>query len=266
MNPNISVIMSVYNEKISYLKESIDSILNQTYKNFEFIIIDDCSTNKECIELLLSYEKQDRRIKLIHNKKNLGLTKSLNIALKNSRGIYIARMDSDDISIPTRFSEQYCFMEKHLQYYLCGSQVQFINNRSQKISFKSLPKFSNNLLIYFFHPFWNQFIHSSFFFKREIIEKYNIRYDEKYKYAQDYDFIMNVLSKNLKITNINKKLLLYRVNQNSISFKNFKDQENLAQKIRKKYLKKLKHNILGFSMNVILHEIKKMRYQKNENK
>ena len=98
----ISVIMPTYNTSVPILQEAVESILNQTYKNFEFIIINDCSTNGsgEYLESL-----DDSRIVLINNPTNLGVTKSLNIGLNVARGRYIARMDSDDISLPLRFEK-----------------------------------------------------------------------------------------------------------------------------------------------------------------
>ncbi|MEX2027951.1 MAG: glycosyltransferase family 2 protein [Candidatus Curtissbacteria bacterium] len=123
--PKISVIMSVYNG-MPFLAEAVDSILGQTYKNFEFIIVDDASQDGTW-KYLKSIK--DKRIKLLHNPKNLGVAKSLNLALKTSTGNYAARMDSDDISLPTRFQEQAQFLEKHKEYILVGSQVQWIDEK-----------------------------------------------------------------------------------------------------------------------------------------
>src|SRR4030042_6096810 len=121
-DPKISVIMSVYNglplgpqpktktASSAYLKEAVESILNQTYRNFEFIIVDDASRDKSW-DYLKSLK--DRRIKLIRNKKNLGLAASLNIALRQAQGDYVARMDADDISLPNRFEEQIYFLQKN---------------------------------------------------------------------------------------------------------------------------------------------------------
>ena len=103
----ISVVMSNYNTEESYLRASIESILNQTYENFEFIIVDDCSTDNS-IDVIESYS--DKRIKLIKNKENMGLTKSLNVAIKEAKGEFIARMDADDISLPQRFEKQVEFL------------------------------------------------------------------------------------------------------------------------------------------------------------
>ena len=117
MQPKITVLMANYNNQ-RYLKQSIESILNQTYKNFDFLIIDDHSSD-DSIKIIKSYS--DKRIKLIKNHKNLGLTRSLNIGLKNINTEYIARMDADDISFPRRLKNQYDFLEKNTDVGILGS-------------------------------------------------------------------------------------------------------------------------------------------------
>ena len=105
--------MGVYNEKISWLNESVESILNQTYRNFEFIIIDDNPDNKEIKNYLLNLKQRDERIIIIFNDCNIGLTKSLNKGLEMATGEFVARMDADDISINTRFERQISYLNNH---------------------------------------------------------------------------------------------------------------------------------------------------------
>ena len=107
-NPAISVIMTAYNTE-KYIKEAIESILNQTFKDFEFIIVDDGSTDNTRL-IIEEYAKKDRRIKILYNKKNLGIVKSLNKAIAIAKGKYIARMDSDDVSKLNRLEKQFVFM------------------------------------------------------------------------------------------------------------------------------------------------------------
>lgn len=111
MNSEVSVVMSVYNEPMEWISQSIESILNQSFTNFEFIIINDKPEGKEQIALINEYASQDQRIKIIQNEKNLGLTKSLNIGILHAKSKYIARMDADDISMPNRLKMQYEFMD-----------------------------------------------------------------------------------------------------------------------------------------------------------
>ncbi len=115
--PRVTVLMSVYNGE-KYLREAIDSILNQTFKDFEFLIIDDGSTDSSA-DIIRSYT--DFRIRLIQNEKNIGLTRSLNKGLKLAKGEYIARMDVDDISLPIRFEKQVSFLDKYEDVKLVGS-------------------------------------------------------------------------------------------------------------------------------------------------
>lgn len=117
----ISVIMPVYNTPKDILNEAVKSILNQSFADFEFIIIDDCSDKAECKDYLESL--YDERIRIIRNPQNLGITKSLNIGLRAASGKYIARMDSDDISLPRRLEKQYSFMEEHTDTLICGTSV-----------------------------------------------------------------------------------------------------------------------------------------------
>ena len=127
MSPHVSVVMSVYNESEEYLRKSIESILNQTYTDFEFIIILDNPDNKKAKDILKEYENKDGRIILLENEKNMGLAPSLNRGVKVARGKYIARMDADDIALPERFEKQLYFLENNQDYAVCFTQVFFID-------------------------------------------------------------------------------------------------------------------------------------------
>lgn len=125
MKPDISVIMSVHNEE-RFLGASIESILNETYKNFEFIIVDDKSTDNS-LEIIKKYQKKDKRIRIIKNEENIGLTKSLNRALKLAKGEFIARQDASDISKKERLAEQINFLKENSDYSVVGTDLYFIN-------------------------------------------------------------------------------------------------------------------------------------------
>ena len=116
--PKISVLMPTYNGA-KLLSETIDSILNQTFKDFEFIIINDCSPEDETDKIIAKYN--DPRIRYIYNDKNLGISGSSNKGISLARGKYIARQDHDDISLPTRLEEQYNYMESHPEVGICGT-------------------------------------------------------------------------------------------------------------------------------------------------
>ena len=125
--PAISVLMSVFNSD-KYLHEAIDSILKQTFTDFEFIIINDASTDSS-VNIIKSYN--DIRIVLIENETNIGLTNSLNKGIKRATGKYIARMDADDIALPFRFAEQFSFMELHAEIGICGTWVETFNEKGK---------------------------------------------------------------------------------------------------------------------------------------
>ena len=211
--------MSVFNHE-KYLQKSIDSILSQSYKNFEFVIINDGS-NKNTKKILELNKLQDKRIKVIINKKRIGLTKSLNIAIKISKGEYIARQDSDDISYFKRFDEQLNFFKKNKKVIMCGTNGILIDNNGSFL--KNIKNLENNYekikkkLIY-----ENQFIHSSVMVKRNYLLEVK-GYDEKFKYAQDYDLWCRLSIRGF-LTNINKILVKIRQHNESITKKNKKEQ------------------------------------------
>lgn len=178
--------MTNYNTPEVYLREAIESILNQTYSNFEFIIIDDCSTD-DSVSVIKSYE--DSRIRLYKNEKNIGLTKSLNVALDLCKGEYIARMDSDDISEPIRFEKQIEYLMAHKNVIVCGTWARnfgdWKNYNSHETICRSIP---NRETYRIFQLFGNNpnIVHISAMFNHCLLFEHSIKYDERYIYAQDY--------------------------------------------------------------------------------
>lgn len=217
----ITVLMAVYNEKGDFLKRSIESILHQTFFDFEFLIVDDGTTSQDCLKLFDYYIKKDSRIKLIRNKKNLGLVKSLNKGLAEAKGKYIARIDSDDIADVHRLEKQFKFMEENHKYALCGSWSYIIDENDtiigKKKFFADYDKINKKLL------YFNFFTHSSLFFRKDIILESG-GYNEKIKKAQDYDLILKISAKN-KVANIPEFLCFNRVHSKSITSKGKKKQE-----------------------------------------
>jgi len=198
----ISVIMSVFNGE-KYIKEAVESILDQTYQDFEFIIVNDASTDNT--EGMLE-QFNDSRINIIRNDSNLGLTKSLNIALKHARGEYIARMDADDISHPLRFEKQVMFLENNKECLVVGTWLSVIDEKGREYGtwgeYESYEDIRNGLLIK------NQIGHGSAMIRR--IALYNIGgYDEKFLFAQDYDLWLK-LSEIGELWNIPEQLYSLR--------------------------------------------------------
>ncbi len=211
MKPKISVLMASYNEG-KYLKEAIDSILNQTFKDFELIIINDGSSDNTS-EILSIYA--DERIKIISNEVNIGLIGSLNKGLKECRGEFIARFDADDISEPTRLEEQLMFLEDNQNYCLVGSGVRLINSQGDLLAIRIE---SNNYYVLQWKMLINNpFIHPTWFFRRKLLKEMTGYLSEpENEYVEDYDFLVR-LSKICKATNIKKPLLRYRIHGEQVS-------------------------------------------------
>jgi glycosyltransferase involved in cell wall biosynthesis len=206
----ISVVMSVYNGE-KFVKQTVASILNQTFRDFEFIIIDDGSTDssKKIIESF-----NDHRINLI-SRENKGLTPSLNEGLSLSRGKYIARMDADDIAEPERFEKQINFLDSHSNVYICGTWAKIIDENNKETGKYKTPVESEKIKrTMLWH---NPFIHPSTMFRREIIDKVGY-YSEKTKYAQDYEYWSRIIKK-FSGVNIPEFLMKYRVSPKSMTRK-----------------------------------------------
>ncbi|MFY4818025.1 glycosyltransferase family 2 protein [Aliarcobacter butzleri] len=208
--PMVSVIMPVYNAE-KYLDEAIESILNQTYKDFEFIIINDGSTDKS-LEIIEKYKQQDERIVLI-SRENKGLIASLNEGIEKSRGKYIARMDADDISLSDRFYEQVKFLEKNIEIGVCGTWIEVFGENRKSIIWK-MPSNNDELKVRLL--FSVTFAHPSVMMKKELIEIFKLKYKKDFKDAEDYKFWLD-FSKYTQFSNISKVLFRYRYLETSIS-------------------------------------------------
>jgi len=207
----ISVIMSVYKPNQKYLDEAIASILNQTYKDFEFIIIND--------GCLFSHV-DDPRIRVISNEKNIGLTKSLNFALDIAQGEYIARMDADDVSYPKRLEEQVKFLDENPDHILVGTWAEIIDEDGKKIREVKYP--CENEVIQRELIKYNPFFHSSIMFRK------GIYYNENFRYAQDYELYFRLTKGwddgKKKLANIPLFLQQYRETSNSITSSKNREQ------------------------------------------
>lgn len=233
LNNNISVVMSTYNEPEEWLRKSIESILNQTYSNLEFIIVCDNPQNKDLINLLDSYEKKDNRIKIIVNEINIGLSKSLNVALNECKGKYVARMDADDIAIKNRFELQMKYLIDN-KLDLVGSGVVCIDENEKEIStLNSFPK--NNEVLRKKVIYNNCIAHPTWLGKSELFK--TLKGYRDIPYAEDYDFVLRALSKGYKLGNIQSVLLKYRIRSSSISNKNGLKQFLVSKVITSLYTK-----------------------------
>ncbi|CDH43066.1 glycosyltransferase [Candidatus Contendibacter odensensis] len=224
-DPRISVLMSVHNGE-RFLREAVDSILNQTYTNFEFIIFDDCSTDSS-LAILQSYT--DPRIRIIKNDKNLGLTVSLNKGLSLAQGELIARMDADDISRPSRFEKQVVFLDQHPEVAVVGTWIECIDREGRifkQIKSPTEPAIIRNELLrknFMWHP--------TVTFRKHAAITTGGYQNKAGRFAQDYDLWLR-LSDNHQIANLPEYLLLYRYHAEQITWKKLHGQIKAAQVYR----------------------------------
>lgn len=218
----VSVIMSVYNDEKN-VDNAIRSILNQSYENFEFLIIDDCSADST-LEKIENFKDLDKRVKIFKNSKNIGLTKSLNLLLKNSSTELIARQDSDDYSLPTRLEEQVNLIK--------GKKYDAVYTRAiNKQNKAKIPGLSFYLPHRLSIKYKNPYIHGSLMIKRDVLKSLNY-YSEDFYYAQDYKLAWDLHKKNYKVGVKNKALYVLNT-KNNIS-ENFRvEQKYYADCVRK---------------------------------
>jgi glycosyltransferase involved in cell wall biosynthesis len=215
--PDISVIMSVYNSE-KYIEETIESILNQSFTNFELLVIDDASTDNT-LKLILKYK--DKRIKLYKNKKNLGYVINLNYLMSQSVGKYIARHDADDISHKDRLYYQFKVLENDISIDVCGTSAISFGDKS-----RFMYVYQNNDYIRSQMFFANGLIHPTIMYKRELLNRFDFYYNNNYKPTEDYSLWTN-LPTSVNFFNISHPLLKYRLHSSNASVIN----DNLINKI-----------------------------------
>lgn len=237
--PLVSVIMPVYNGEL-YLDEAIQSILTQTYKNFEFIIINDGSTDNS-LDIIKKYMNKDTRIFLI-NRENKGLIYSLNEGIKKAKGKYIARMDADDISLPARFEKQIEVMESNALD-ICGCHYFEVNENLNYESCFIVPISTDSFRYYLSNT--TPFAHPSVIIRKAFLLNNNLLYGQtQYHSAEDYALWISFWDKKAKFGNVDQFLFKYRNFTNSLSKTN---KSNIA-KDRKEISRKF---ILNENINII---------------
>jgi len=212
--PEISVLLCVFNGE-AYLAECLESILNQSFTNFEFIIVNDGSTDRS-FEILTDFAQKDHRIKLINKIENSGITASVTEGLKHCRGKYIARMDQDDVSLPDRFLKQHLYLESNPQIDVLGSSLAFID-QDGKLTGKTLIRPTDPLVIRL-QMYYRCVIHNpSVLMRAAYYKKYNRDSQEKeYRAADDYSFWLRENSRHM-YANLEEPCLLYRIHQKQTS-------------------------------------------------
>ena len=231
--PQVSVVTSVYNGE-EYLEECVDSILNQTFQNFEYIILNNGSTDGTA-RILQRYT--DPRLRIIHQE-NLGISRSLNKGINLSNSSLIARLDADDYSSPQRLEKQIAFMEKHTNVVLCGSRRKEL--LGSKILPSTVPFIEKDEDIRKTVSCFNPLAHSTIMFRK----KYFIEaggYNDQFKYAQDYNLWLSMLTLG-KAHNLKEELSVVRISQSSTSNQNSKKQKLEELQIRWKAFRKFGGN------------------------
>ena len=226
--PCISVVMPVYNAG-KFVREAIQSILDQSYPFFEFIIINDGSTDNS-LEIIQSFT--DNRIKILSNPTNIGNYPSRNKGMGIAKGKYIYVMDADDVALKQRLERQYLFMEEHPAAGLAGSGFRYYGNEQDIFRESNYERIKVILLRN------NCFIHPTLILRNDFLKKYNLRYNKKYYYSADYDLIVRA-ARHFHITNIPEVLLHYRVHDQQITVKNRTKQKEYADEITIEQLKYL---------------------------
>ena len=222
--PKISVIMPVFNAE-KYLNEALITLSKQTFNDFEIIAINDGSKDSS-LSILNEYSKTEQRL-IVLNQENIGITKTLNKGIELARGDYIARMDADDLCLPQRFEHQLKYIENN-ELDMCGTQFEMFG------IFHGLSKYPINCKdCYLSLLLKNSFAHSSILIKKSVISKY--KYNEIYKYSQDYDLWCRLAIDNVKMGNTPEVLIRFRTSEGQVSTANNKKQLNFAQCIAKSY-------------------------------
>lgn len=244
--PKISVVTSVYNCE-EYIRETIESVLNQDFNDWEFILIDDCSKDKSA-EIIKSYSDKDSRVIYVRNETNQGQPANLNTAIRLAKGKYIARLDHDDICAPERFSKQYQYMEEHPDVVLLGSCNSELMN-GLLASGKRLCETDSDLR--FLAAFGIQdIIHSCFFIRKQAMLDNNIWYRD-YDYAEDYGLYGDMLAVG-NVHVINENLVTYRIFDGNTTSKTSPElRYNEMTDIIFRYLDSLKISDSGIVKNAL---------------
>lgn len=229
----ISILLPVYNAEYT-IKDAINSLLNQTFKDFEIIIINDGSTDQS-ETYIQSY--RDKRIKYFTNKTNKGLIYTLNRGISLCQGKYIARMDADDISLPTRLEKQYNFMENNPNVIVCGTKIKY---------FGSIKRFWIHPFISYLGNIENKsrliyttcFAHPTVIIRKDILIKNNLQYNTNYKNAEDYKLWIDMVSLG-DFCNLPDILLKYRLSATQTTQKSNKIQLENSRLCRQEILEKM---------------------------
>lgn len=263
--PLISVLVPTFNVE-KFIKEAIESICNQSYRNLDIIVVDDYSTDSTYIKLL-DYASKDHRIKLFRNEKNLGIVDALNFALKQAKGRFIARMDGDDISYPYRIECLYNFLLSNPQIGLVGSQTETIDESGNSVNY---PKW----------PITEEKVYKGLKYKMSTVlhcwlarkEVYTTLCGYRMPTVEDYDFLLRMRTSGLRFTNVNECLYKVRIrNGNTVSSQGLKQRLSAlyAWKLHneriKKGIKTDSFSLANYNQATTFSSLESANYQRSAN-
>jgi glycosyltransferase involved in cell wall biosynthesis len=220
-NPRVTVLMPVYNGA-QYLHEAMESILQQSFTDFEFLIINDASTDQSA-NIINSYS--DLRIRLVENDRNIGLVHTLNRGIDLAKGEFIARMDCDDISIPERLEKQLVLMEHYSEVGVCGGWIEYFMGRQLVLQLPLSDEEIKRTL-----PLYNPMAHPTVMIRTAVIKTQQLYYDPEYRHVEDYE-LWTRLAAITCFANIPEVLLKYRIHPEQIGQQHSVEQVEVVEKI-----------------------------------
>lgn len=228
--PRVSVLLPVHDGR-AFLREAIDSILGQTFRDFELLVIDDGSTDGSAA---IAAEYRDPRLRLVANGENLGLIRTLNRGLELARGDYVARMDADDVSLPERIARQVDFLDANPDVGICGSWTYWFGEvRDAVKTYPTRPEDVRCQLL-----FDGAIAHPSVCLRRGWFARHGLRFDEAYPYAEDYELWCRA-SEIFPLANLDEVLLRHRVHARSVTRRHARAQEETVRRIQREALVRL---------------------------
>jgi len=233
MPPTVSILMSVYNSS-AYIGEAIESMLGQTFADFEFIIVDDGSTDAS-VDIVRQYASADKRLHHIILPENVGLASALNHGLASASGQYIARMDSDDMSLPDRLAQQVRYLDNHSEVGVLGSRMQVVDKNKKPLFVYEVPTEHSVIVWNIF--FGRTFAHPSVMMRRELLQSVN-GYNDSLSVAQDVDLWARLVGLTL-FANLPDQLLLYRTHERATSVDKAEQQNIVLRDVSKHLLQTL---------------------------
>ena len=221
----VTILLPAYNAAL-YLRDSLDSIMRQAFKDFDVLLIDDGSMD-DTSKIAIEYSNIDRRIKYYKNEKNIGLIKTLNKGLSLAKGEYIVRMDADDIMFDDRLYKQVKYMDSNPECFVCGGQMEYIGGLTGMAPI--LPQKYEDLL--YLSLINCPLYHPTTIIRNSAIKQFGLKYNDSYKHAEDYKFWSDIIfSHPNSIANIKDVVLFYRISNNQITAK-YSDEKDLISKI-----------------------------------